>query len=194
MITGLAKGTSGTEVRSFQEALNGQGGHLLPDGNFDAKTDEAVRAFQRRTGLLPDGIAGPRTLETLTMMSTHSKTEFPSDNLADLMLRIGSFIAGSALTAMAQPFPPMLSQRPRSLHTSKNGLRFIYSHESQESVSNRLHWPKGASGVTLGPGYDMKTRKEQAIIDDMIVIDLKPETAQKVAEASGGRQRSTRIR
>jgi hypothetical protein len=40
----------------------------------------------------------------------------------------------------------------------------------------------------------MKTRKEQAIIDDMIVIDLKPETAQKVAEASGGRQRSTRIR
>jgi peptidoglycan hydrolase-like protein with peptidoglycan-binding domain len=185
MITGLAKGTSGTEVRSLQEALNGQGGHLLPDGNFDAKTDEAVRAFQRRTGLLPDGIAGPRTLETLTMMSTHSKTEFPSDNLADLMLRIGSFIAGSALTAMAQPFPPMLSQRPRSLHTSKNGLRFIYSHETQESVSNRLHWPKGASGVTLGPGYDMKTRKEQAIIDDMIAIDLKPETAQKVAEASG---------
>jgi hypothetical protein len=85
---------------------------------------------------------------------------------------------------MAQPFPPMLSQRPRSLHTSKNGLRFIYSHESQESVSNRLHWPGGANGVTLGPGYDMKTRSPQKIAEDMTAIGLKPETAQKVAEAS----------
>jgi peptidoglycan hydrolase-like protein with peptidoglycan-binding domain len=34
---------------------------VVPDGNFGPKTEAAMRAFQRANGLLPDGIAGPKT-------------------------------------------------------------------------------------------------------------------------------------
>jgi len=34
-------------------------------GIFDAATEDAVRAFQRANGLVPDGIVGPRTWATV---------------------------------------------------------------------------------------------------------------------------------
>jgi peptidoglycan hydrolase-like protein with peptidoglycan-binding domain len=34
---------------------------VVVDGNFGAKTEAAVRAFQRAHGLVPDGIVGPKT-------------------------------------------------------------------------------------------------------------------------------------
>jgi putative chitinase len=37
----------------------------MAPGEFDAKTAEAVRAFQRQQGLTDDGLAGPLTLEAL---------------------------------------------------------------------------------------------------------------------------------
>jgi peptidoglycan hydrolase-like protein with peptidoglycan-binding domain len=38
---------------------------VVVDGNFGAKTEAAVRAFQRAHGLLPDGIVGPKTWAAL---------------------------------------------------------------------------------------------------------------------------------
>jgi murein L,D-transpeptidase YcbB/YkuD len=35
------------------------------DDDFDAATEAAVRAFQRTKGLVPDGIVGPKTWESL---------------------------------------------------------------------------------------------------------------------------------
>ncbi len=35
------------------------------DGIFGAETESAVKEFQRRKGLKPDGIVGPRTIEML---------------------------------------------------------------------------------------------------------------------------------
>ncbi|OCG56623.1 hypothetical protein A9G36_02795 [Gilliamella sp. Choc6-1] len=42
------------------------------------------------------------------------------------------------------------------LKTSQAGLNFIYLAEARKNVSNKLHWPGQGSGITLGPGYDMK--------------------------------------
>ena len=45
----------------------------IPDDNeeqadiFDESTEEAVRRYQKRYGLIQDGIVGPRTLEMLNM-------------------------------------------------------------------------------------------------------------------------------
>ena len=33
----------------------------LPNGDFGARTEAAMREFQRRRGLVPDGIVGPKT-------------------------------------------------------------------------------------------------------------------------------------
>jgi hypothetical protein len=72
-----------------------------------------------------------------------------------------------------------------SMSTSAAGLRFIYEHEAQKNVSNHLHWPGGASGVTLGPGYDMKERSAKTIKADLRAIGVDPKTADEVAGAAG---------
>lgn len=57
----IKKGSRGNDVRWLQYALNKRGYHLVCDGIFGTKTDEAVRAFQADNGLVPDGIVGPLT-------------------------------------------------------------------------------------------------------------------------------------
>ena len=71
------------------------------------------------------------------------------------------------------------------MQTSDEGLKFIYNHEAKADVSNHLHWPGTASGVTLGPGYDMKERHPKEIKSDLISIGLSATTAESIGEASG---------
>lgn len=60
--TVLKKGSSGDAVKKLQEALNGFGFSCgAADGVFGAKTEAAVKAFQRKYGLAADGIVGPKT-------------------------------------------------------------------------------------------------------------------------------------
>jgi putative chitinase len=59
-------GSSGPEVADLQRALAAAG--FPPgaaDGSFGPGTDAAVRAFQRSSGLLADGVVGPATLARL---------------------------------------------------------------------------------------------------------------------------------
>lgn len=56
----------GPEIRDIQMALRDQGIDPGPiDGFFGGMTDAAVRAFQLREGLTPDGIVGPETARYL---------------------------------------------------------------------------------------------------------------------------------
>lgn len=61
----------GDAVERMQEQLkqlgyrDGRGNELNPDGHFGARTDEALRQFQRDQGIKDDGIAGPTTLGKL---------------------------------------------------------------------------------------------------------------------------------
>lgn len=54
------KGSRGEIVRMIQRAL-----HLLPDGIYGMNTEEAVKAFQKKSGLKVDGVVGPATLAKL---------------------------------------------------------------------------------------------------------------------------------
>ena len=54
------KGSRGEVVRQIQIAL-----HLYPDGIFGVNTEQAVKEFQKRNNLNPDGIVGPLTLAIL---------------------------------------------------------------------------------------------------------------------------------
>ena len=56
----------GEDVKALQAALNAAGHDCgEADGDFGAKTDAAVRAFQRAAGLAVDGQAGPKTIAAL---------------------------------------------------------------------------------------------------------------------------------
>jgi hypothetical protein len=61
----LKKGAKGDAVVILQQRLNAGGAKLTADGVFGAKTDQALRAFQKQRGLEVDGICGPRTWAAL---------------------------------------------------------------------------------------------------------------------------------
>lgn len=52
----LRRGDSGAHVEALQRAIS-----AAVDGDFGPRTEAALRAFQRNHGLVPDGIAGPRS-------------------------------------------------------------------------------------------------------------------------------------
>ncbi|MCP3711418.1 peptidoglycan-binding protein [Paraburkholderia sp. CNPSo 3274] len=77
MIAGpLKQGDNNDDVKTLQQALATRG--FSPgaiDGMFGQGTVAAVMAFQKSEGLLPDGIAGPRTLSALSLADS---TTLPS--------------------------------------------------------------------------------------------------------------------
>lgn len=73
---------------------------------------------------------------------------------------------------------------PKLRLLSTKGQSFIFKHEAMKNVTNHLHWPGGASGVTLGPGYDMKARTAASITADMKAIGLSDAVAKIVSQAS----------
>lgn len=61
----LDYGAAGTDVVLLQQHLNNSGAHLVVDGKFGPRTEEAVISFQRTRGLVQDGIVGPKTWAAL---------------------------------------------------------------------------------------------------------------------------------
>jgi len=58
-------GDNGAMVKELQQALNQHGAKIWTDGDFGAGTERAVKAFQRKVGLTPDGRVGPKTWKKL---------------------------------------------------------------------------------------------------------------------------------
>ena len=52
-------------VRQIQRALAGAGFGVICDGYYGQITEEAVKAFQSKKGIKPDGVVGPKTLALL---------------------------------------------------------------------------------------------------------------------------------
>jgi Putative peptidoglycan binding domain len=178
----LRKGDEGADVLKLQQALNKAGFNLRPDSQYGTSTENAVRAFQRSKGMLPDGIVGPKTMSALG----YGAGAAPSitENLSNMIAKFGRQVAQPAEIAQKQPAVVGETENINSLHLSPNGKRFIVRHECLDGVSNFLHWPKGESGVTIGPGYDMKERSETQIAAHMVQIGVDPTTAQAISKAS----------
>ncbi|CAI0745551.1 Phage-related lysozyme (muraminidase) [Serratia entomophila] len=163
----IRKGDRGNHVKSLQELLSKQETTLKSDGVFGIKTELAVKKVQYKKGLHVDGIAGRKTLSAL---GAHIKTRAPQPPIGGSAGRQGTGAMG----------------------ISQSGLRFIFNIEAWRGVSNHLHWPGGASGVTLGPGYDMKARSIDSIKKIMIAIGLDSTTADKISAAAGLQQQQAK--
>lgn len=84
--------------------------------------------------------------------------------------------------------PTASSTAPRaggSAGVSAAGLDAIFAREAQAGVSDRPHWPGGASGVTLGPGYDLKGRTADAVVADLTAIGVERAAATRIARGAG---------
>lgn len=62
----LKNGSGGDRVKELQTLLNRHGYGLTVDGKFGAKTEAAVKAYQKAAGLKADGIVGDATWAALT--------------------------------------------------------------------------------------------------------------------------------
>lgn len=64
--------------------------------------------------------------------------------------------------------------------------QFTYNQEiGHQGQSLIPHFPGGISGVTIGPGYDMKYRDPAEIYEDLTRIGVPPEMAYSLAGAAG---------
>jgi peptidoglycan hydrolase-like protein with peptidoglycan-binding domain len=63
----VRRGDEEHPVRTLQHLLRERGQTVTVDGDFGPRTEDAVRAFQRRQGLAADGIVGPRTWSALVV-------------------------------------------------------------------------------------------------------------------------------
>ena len=80
------KGSTGKDVEKLQQALKIKGHYTgVVDGKYGNNTANAVKAFQKDSGLDDDGIAGKQTLEALykrssvTPMPDNTPTAAPGD-------------------------------------------------------------------------------------------------------------------
>ena len=87
------RGSRGTEVRNIQSRLSKWGYNPgAVDGIYGAKTEAAVKRFQRNNGLTPDGIAGPATLAKIGLPTGSSSSSSYQSNV-NLLARV---ISGEA--------------------------------------------------------------------------------------------------
>ena len=69
------QGSTGEQVRVIQSKLKNWGYYVgSVDGVFGSQNTQAVKYFQRKNGLTPDGIVGPATLRALGMQDGGSST------------------------------------------------------------------------------------------------------------------------
>ena len=81
------RGSTGSEVRTIQQRLSSWGYNVgAVDGVFGAKTESAVKQFQKNNNLTPDGIAGPKTLAKIGISSSASSSSYDSN--VNLLARV----------------------------------------------------------------------------------------------------------
>ena len=83
----LREGAKGEMVVQLQDLLAKAGSNLKIDGIFGPGTRSAVRAFQKKYGLVVDGIVGPKTWKKLLEVAGNIKIEEPEpEKLVTLLI------------------------------------------------------------------------------------------------------------
>lgn len=116
--------------------------------------------------------------EGLEMPAAGSEAE--AIHAADLtMMGLIGLRGGSGLSCVERPIVGSAND------LSPQGFETIFKREWQTGVSERLHHPSDASGVTLGAGYDMKGKFDSQIKADLIAVGVDAKTAEAVSDATG---------
>ena len=110
----LVQGRVGWDVSVLQYLLARHGIGRVIDGYFGAETRAAVRRFQRRAGLVVDGIAGPQTLAALEGRQAPSRASprrylvRPGDSLTAIAEKHGVAMRSLARANGLDPAKPLL--------------------------------------------------------------------------------------
>ncbi|MDN0075594.1 N-acetylmuramidase family protein [Crenobacter sp. SG2303] len=75
----LTIGSKGQDVSELQRLLVTAGAKLVVDGDYGQATAKAVAAYQKKSGLLVDGKAGPHTLDALRAGTRNARSLTDAD-------------------------------------------------------------------------------------------------------------------
>lgn len=99
-------GSSGDAIKEIQQRLKDWGYYKgTVDGNYGAKTQDAVIAFQKKHGITVDGIVGAQTAEKLGVQAPSSGTSSGDSNDKDVYL-LARLIHGEA---RGEPYKGMVA-------------------------------------------------------------------------------------
>ncbi|WP_248320840.1 peptidoglycan-binding protein [Caballeronia sp. Sq4a] len=103
----LQQGDSGNNVKQLQLALLQYGFNPgMIDGEYGQGTVAAIIAFQRSEGLLPDGVAGPRTLFALQLAESNA---LPSPITGVTVEAVSRMFPATPICNIKANLPPLLS-------------------------------------------------------------------------------------
>ena len=134
----LKNGMSGTDVKELQEKLIRLGydcGRWGADGDFGDATEQAVKAFQKKMKLDPDGIFGPKSLDALERAM--AKLDKPATNPSQVI------IVGGNCYIREQP-----DKSSRILGVAHEGERYAYAGETTQDEWNRIEFDGGTGWVS----------------------------------------------
>lgn len=128
-------GSRGTEVRNIQSRLKAWSYYFYKvDGIYGWRTEEAVKKFQRKHGLVVDGICGPATLEKIGL-PTGQTSSWTND--LNLLARV---INGEA---RGEPYTGMVA-------VGAVVLNRVRSSSFPNTISGVIYQPGAFTAVTDG--------------------------------------------
>jgi len=135
----LRRGSRGDDVTTLQKKLRNWGYYSgSVDGVFGAQTEEAVKYFQRKNGLTPDGIVGQATAKALGMSLSGGSSS-------------GSSSGGSS-TSNSSVEEYLLA---RCIYGESRGETYKGQNAVGAVIMNRVRsssFPNSISGVIYQPG------------------------------------------
>ena len=86
--------SKGFDVLYLQQLLNLAGYAIYDDGDFGLKTDKAVRDFQKRYGLVVDGIVGQNTwMKLINLLNMEDSRKLKEDDYIEIAKKLNMEVA-----------------------------------------------------------------------------------------------------
>ena len=127
----MHNGDIGAEVATLQRRLIAVGLNVTVNAVFDAETEAAVIAFQKRVGLIADGWAGVKTLDALQSGEKLSGRQLSERDLDKAAARLGVPVASvkavNAVESNGAGFLP--DGRPKILYERHIMVRQLGAHD-----------------------------------------------------------------
>jgi hypothetical protein len=152
-------GSKGDGVSEIQLALKLAGYNVTMDGDYRAKTREAVVAFQRSRGIGADGIVGPKTLallkEVLVMGKPHPQP-LPEGE--------GSATAGKGAVVITNGYIWQHVTR-----CANRAIRYIAIHYTAGTTSRR------GQAMQVRQVFLQRSASADFVVDDDTIVQINPD-------------------
>ncbi len=185
--------TSSSSSRSTSNSISSDSSRGLSSPSTNVTQDKAVREAVQSPAVSTNS---PVNFDVSTFEPAKDLSGMPelfsSTPISEVKFDAAPFDPAKAVEAMPELLQATpLSPTPQTFvddFTVPEG-QLTFDAEGLETkgpyFSREAHWPGGASGVTIGRGYDMKHRSAETIISDLTAAGVPQADAEILAQGAG---------